>query len=356
MRRLIESSDDCIGVLDLEGRLLWMNAGGMRRLGILDFAPLRGSMWCESWPPESRETVRNAVNAAREGGVARFIGCRPATEGGATWWDVALNAIVDKHGRPERLLAISRDITYTKGTEDLLRAVTEGTASVAGIAFFSSFVRHLALALHVRRVLVAECLPDNRARSRAVFLDHDYAPNYEYDLAGTPCMKVVTGQTCLYSHDVRKYFPQNKVFARLEAESYLGVPLFDSGRKVIGHMVVIDDKPMSENPLWLSVLHTFAARAGMELEREMADRRLRAALAEVEALKNRLEAENVYLREEIRTEHRFDEIVGDSPVLLEALRKVELVAPTDSTVLKKHIDMMQYAGTPKRELGMTLLT
>jgi formate hydrogenlyase transcriptional activator len=81
------------------------------------------------------------------------------------------------------------------------------------------------------------------------------------------------------------------------------------------------------------VLHTFAVRAGVELEREQADRKLHAALAEVEALKNQLEAENVYLQEEIRTEHRFDEIVGNSAVLREALRKVELVAPTDSTVL-----------------------
>jgi formate hydrogenlyase transcriptional activator len=333
MRRLIESSEDCITVLDLDGRLLWMNAGGMRRLDIRDFARLRGAMWFESWPHDFHETVRQAVSTARHGRVAQFVGCCPTTEGRTKWWDVALNAILDREGRPERLLAVSRDITHTKETEDLLRAVTEGTASVAGTAFFSSFVRHLALALHVRRVMVAECLPGNRARSRAVFLDNEAVPNYEYDLAGTPCMKVVAGETCLYAQDVRTYFPENKVFAKLEAESYLGVPLFDSARNVIGHMVVIDDKPMSEDPLWLSVLHTFAARAGVELERELADQKLRAALAEVEALKDRLEAENVYLQEEIRTEHRFDEIVGNGPVLREALRKVELVAPTDSTVL-----------------------
>jgi len=53
----------------------------------------------------------------------------------------------------------------------------------------------------------------------------------------------------------------------------------------------------------------------------------------VEALKNRLEAENVYLQEEIRTQHNFNEIVGNSPALLDVLHKVERVAPTDSTVL-----------------------
>src|SRR5437667_7802697 len=54
---------------------------------------------------------------------------------------------------------------------------------------------------------------------------------------------------------------------------------------------------------------------------------------EIAALKARLEKENVYLQEEIRTEHNFEEIVGNSPALLAVLRKVEQVAPTDSTVL-----------------------
>ena len=54
---------------------------------------------------------------------------------------------------------------------------------------------------------------------------------------------------------------------------------------------------------------------------------------EVVELKARLEKENIYLQEEIRTEHNFEEIVGNSPALLAVLRKVDQVAPTDSTVL-----------------------
>ena len=54
---------------------------------------------------------------------------------------------------------------------------------------------------------------------------------------------------------------------------------------------------------------------------------------EIAALKARLERENIYLQEEIRTEHNFEEIVGNSPALLEVLRTVEQVAPTGSTVL-----------------------
>ncbi len=54
---------------------------------------------------------------------------------------------------------------------------------------------------------------------------------------------------------------------------------------------------------------------------------------EIDSLKARLERENVYLREELLTEHNFEEIVGNSPALLKALRAVEQVAPTDATVL-----------------------
>jgi formate hydrogenlyase transcriptional activator len=73
-------------------------------------------------------------------------------------------------------------------------------------------------------------------------------------------------------------------------------------------------------------------RQEMALRRE-AEEELRAALAEVEKLRNRLQAENVYLQEEIRREHNFVEMVGASPALLRVLRQVEQVAPTDSTVL-----------------------
>jgi formate hydrogenlyase transcriptional activator len=54
---------------------------------------------------------------------------------------------------------------------------------------------------------------------------------------------------------------------------------------------------------------------------------------EVTEDKERLAKQTLYLQEEIRTEHNFEEIVGDSSALKEALREVETVAPTDSTVL-----------------------
>ncbi len=60
---------------------------------------------------------------------------------------------------------------------------------------------------------------------------------------------------------------------------------------------------------------------------------LQDALAEIKDLKDQLHAENVYLREEIKLEHNFEEIIGQSEALKYLLFRIEQVAPTDTAVL-----------------------
>ncbi len=68
-------------------------------------------------------------------------------------------------------------------------------------------------------------------------------------------------------------------------------------------------------------------------ERNRADLSLRQAFSEIKELKEQLQAENLYLKEEIKLQHNFDEIIGGSTELKHVLFKVEQVAPTDTTVL-----------------------
>ncbi len=62
-------------------------------------------------------------------------------------------------------------------------------------------------------------------------------------------------------------------------------------------------------------------------ERKRAEQALREALAEVEQLKNRLQAENVYLQEEIKLNHNFEEIIGRSAAMKKVRQKVERLPP-----------------------------
>ena len=67
-------------------------------------------------------------------------------------------------------------------------------------------------------------------------------------------------------------------------------------------------------------------------ERKHSEESLRTTLKELEILKERLQEENFYLQEEIKLEHNFGEIIGQSEVFKKALMQVEQVAITDTTV------------------------
>jgi formate hydrogenlyase transcriptional activator len=68
-------------------------------------------------------------------------------------------------------------------------------------------------------------------------------------------------------------------------------------------------------------------------DRRCAEMELAKAVEEIGRLKDRLHEENRYLREEIRKEHNFEEIMGNSAELLKLLNRVESAAPTDANVL-----------------------
>jgi PAS domain S-box-containing protein len=331
--RMIESSQDCFKTLDLEGRLLSMNAGGMQKLEICDFGAIQYSRWPDFWQDEDREAALAAVEAARNGGVGRFVGYCPTMTGKPKWWDVVVSPILDSDGQPGRLLALSRDVTEHKQAEDALRSIVDGTAAVTGGDFFASLVRHLASALQVRYGFVSECRDGKWVCGLAFWNGNGFVQNVEYAIAETPCENVIGGQICFYPEGVQELFPTDQDLVDLGVESYLGVPITNSAGQIIGHLAVLDDKPMKESRRAVSILNTFAARAGAELERVYAEQELHRALTELERLKNQLHAENIYLCEEIRHEHNFEEIVGSTPALLDALSKVEKVSPTDTTVL-----------------------
>src|SRR5271155_5441361 len=120
--RLIICSRDCIKILNLEGRILFMNQAGMQALEICDADLSPDSSWIDFWEGEDREAARAAVKEAVAGGTGRCAGYfATRITGQSRWWDVVVSPILDANGRPERLLALSRDITEHKKNEGALR-------------------------------------------------------------------------------------------------------------------------------------------------------------------------------------------------------------------------------------------
>ncbi len=124
-----------------------------------------------------------------------------------------------------------------------------------------------------------------------------------------------------------------KNFLKLKAHSYLGIPLI-AGSSNLGHMGF---GTMDKEQVWpddlVNRLKLVAETFANALLRKRSQESLNRAFSEIKILKDRIEAERNYLRDEIKIEHNFEEIIGNSSAIQYALYKVEQVAPTDATVL-----------------------
>ncbi|MEH2063128.1 MAG: PAS domain-containing protein [Nostoc sp.] len=119
--RILESTSDCIKVLSLDGRLLYMNTGGLCLMEIDDLNSHLNTEWLCFWEGSYRQQAEQALAAAKTGEISIFRGYCPTVKGTAKWWEVVVSPILDAFGQLERILLISRDITERKKTELLLQ-------------------------------------------------------------------------------------------------------------------------------------------------------------------------------------------------------------------------------------------
>ncbi|HTI71081.1 MAG TPA: sigma 54-interacting transcriptional regulator [Candidatus Limnocylindria bacterium] len=189
-----------------------------------------------------------------------------------------------------------------------LRLVVEGTASETGADFFRALVRNLAEVMTTTGAWVTEYEPQaRRLRAMAFWIGGRFIEDFEYDIEGTVCEVVVESKKLIHIPDrlVELYQghpdlrPHNPV-------SYLGVPLLGSQGEVMGHLSVLDSKPLPADPRLISLFEIFAARAGAE------QRRLR-------------EEQEVRLREEQLT--ALLESAMDGVVVLDAAGRIVRVNP-----------------------------
>jgi PAS domain S-box-containing protein len=256
-----------------------------------------------------------------------------SADGRDVWESCSFAPHRDADRRITGVIGLVRDITERHLEDERFKSIVVGTASATGKDFFPTLVRHMATALRARYAFITDCDNQKRAKALAFWNGDRLGENFEFDISDTPCMKVLNGEVCHYKEGLQSLFPIDTGLADWGAESYLGVPMLDTAGRVMGHIAILDDKPMERDSHAIDMVTIFAARAAAELKRQRAEADLQAALQQVQLLQEKLEAENVYLQEEISKEHNFEEIVGNSRALVEVLRNVETVAPTDSTVL-----------------------
>ncbi len=358
-RRIFDYSNDAILVIDpWREEILDVNSKACTMLGY-SREELQSTPMTAIHPNEMPELLAFARSVFEKGsGWTNELSC--VTKTGETLPAEISASVIDIGGRTS-MIALVRDISDRKRaeaalkrySEDLERLVEERTvqlrrseerqrtlleinnAIVANLdreALFGAIVQAFLPVLPFDRATLT--LYDPEGDTLRVFALQGSSHPEHFGSIGTEVPRKGSHVGWVFDHKkplLRRDLEQERQFRvedRLLAEgirSYVVVPLLVKG-KVLGTLNVGSKAPGRYSEEDAVLLQEVAHQIALAIENML-------AYEEIAELKARLERENVYLQEEIKTRHNFEEIIGQSPPIKKVFKAIETVAPTDATVL-----------------------
>jgi PAS domain S-box-containing protein len=285
-RNLVETTNDGVWEIDADGIYTYVSPKIRDILGYEPEEILGKPVICLLSPEEAQRvaSILTAIFESRQP-IKNLESINRHQDGHLVVMEANGVPFFDAYGNFLGYRGISRDISERKRAEESLQALVAGTASVTGEEFFSALVRHLATALEVRYAVVAERIGDgSRARILAYWTGEKLQKTFEYDLVHTPCEISIVDGLAYYPSGVQQLFPLDQDLVKMQAESYLGGSLIDNFGNAIGHIAVLDTKPILQEERAKAITSIFAARATAELLRQRTENALRTSEARFRTL------------------------------------------------------------------------
>ncbi|WP_261844722.1 bifunctional diguanylate cyclase/phosphodiesterase [Aliamphritea ceti] len=192
-----------------------------------------------------------------DGGI-RYVKCQGKVS--AETVHGTLQDITDRHLSDLFFQGFARQVTGNHGTD-----------------YFIALAGLLAETFNVAYVMVGVINQSDPGRvdSLCLIAKGKVVKDFYYQMADTPCQKVLENHVCFYARELRLRFPDVAVLQQMEADSYAGIPMFNSEGKCNGLIVMLDQKPMLHEQATLSILQVAASRASSELQELEAERQLK---------------------------------------------------------------------------------
>ena len=264
----LRSSPDPIAVVRLtDNRILLVNDNFLRVSGyaeaeVIGHTPVELGLWAD------RSQRDEWVRRVRDEGTVRDFEVELVVKGGRRRAFVLSGERLEIRGAPCEVL-VARDITDRKRQEALVSQIAQGVVAQTGESFFRSLVGHLARVLEADVAFVGEIHPMDAGRIRTIAVHRGgaSAPDFEYQLSGSPCETILGRGVCTFPEHAARLFPHDRGLAEMGIEAYVGATLNDSGGQPLGLMAVLFRNRLEDSRLAENLLRIFASRASAELER-----------------------------------------------------------------------------------------
>lgn len=251
---------------DVAGVLRYVSPAAAELIGYQP-SELMGQPALDLIPRSEHEEIRKAHRAVQSRGAAQTVEHRIRHKNGDYLWFrttfTPCDSRTDRH-----ILTFSHSISQSKNIEAALRILAQQDNLTENKDYFRVLVSHVTAALRVSFGFITLLGEDGRhVRMLAFWKGKDFAEPYAYPLTDTPCFDVINGgKTCVYPVGIQARFPKDQDLVALDAQGYLGMPVYSVQRKVIGHLALLDNKPLRLSDTDLHLAKLFTIRAGIAIE------------------------------------------------------------------------------------------
>lgn len=222
-------------------------------------------------------------------------------------WIILISSIIVITYLSVKLAATRKKLEASKKS-DLISRVSQALDTESGEDFYKTLIKQLYESLDIDFAFVGRYQNNHSIHAFAVYAHGNYAPEFTYDLAHTPCQSAINSNICNVPHNVCAAYPNDEMLVQMKIEAYVGTRLDDSNGQPIGILVVLSHKPLKDSVLIEQVLRIFATRVSLEIEREESSRKLsyQAKHDSLTGLINRNEFEQ-QLEKRLLTAQRYNE-------------------------------------------------
>jgi formate hydrogenlyase transcriptional activator len=337
LRLLVDVIPQCITVMDGEGRVEYANQMLLEYTG-QSLEDLKANNFPATiLHPDDLERLRDERQKALARGLPFELELRaPRNDGQYHWFLVRYKPLRDERGKLLRWYASATDIDDRKRAEDRLQLLLDVTNQVVSNLQLRDLLR--AISGNIRRVMQCDCAslalpnPDNNELQLNV-LDFPEGKGFFYEegvypIEGSPYGTAFRTMKPLALESPFAAWENNPIIQSRISEGFqflCFVPLIRRNR-AIGTLNLgrLRGAAFTEEDLYF--LGQVANQIAIAVENAL-------KYGQITEAKERLAEQKFYLEDEIRLEHNFEEIIGNSPRLKAVLESIEIVAPADSTVL-----------------------
>lgn len=187
--------------------------------------------------------------------------------GEAYWGELNISPVYNKAQVQSNFIGVINDVTEKKNSEDALKEIVNGMASVSEKDFFETLVLYLEASIKSDIIFIAELNSAKRLFTRAFIYDGKRIESIELEDLDTPWYRVVKEKQSIYSTDIFIDFPEVNCLPG-SFSSFCGVPLLASNGETIGVLGAITRGPMHGFEFAKSLLKLFSVRTSAELNRQ----------------------------------------------------------------------------------------